>query len=209
MQATDYVKNIGYLIKMTTPIKVLVSEFQAKKLRSENTTVIIQVRRRRGQPAKKFKAKLCNVEEIRPPYLEPLVGSGILSPAEALYRQYVDEISQHMGTDGTTERRALVSASRHYLGRKFHGAYSNSEADSIRLSPSKPYMIKNTGEVGRGEHWQAVVYAEDGDILYDSLGGGDTDPDAEQAAYQDDCGQRSLAFLRVVSQLGLGAAMGI
>jgi hypothetical protein len=197
---------------MTTPIKVLVSEFQARKMATENTAVIIQVRRRRGQPAKKFKAKLCDLEEIRPPYLEPLVGSGllILSPAEALYRQYVDEISQHMGTDGTTERRALVSASRHYLGRKFHGAYSDSEADSIRLSPSKPYMIKNTGEVGRGEHWQAVVYAEDGDVLYDSLGGGDTNPDAEQAVDDDDdCGQRSLAFLRVVSQLGLGAAMGI
>ena len=55
------------------------------------------------------------------------------------------------------------------------------------------------------------MYHRDGDILYDSFGGEatDTDPDAEQTALQDDCGQRALAFLRVVEELGLEAAMGI
>ena len=102
---------------MTTPIKVLVSEFQAKKLTTENPTVIIQIRRRQGQPTHKFKARLCDLEEIRPPYLEPLVGSGLLSPAEALYRQYTQEISNYMGHDRTSERRELMAAGRHYLGR--------------------------------------------------------------------------------------------
>ena len=37
--------------------------------------------------------------------------TAIFRTAGALYQQYVDEISQHMGTDGTTERRPLVSAS--------------------------------------------------------------------------------------------------
>ena len=39
---------------MTTPIKVLVSEFQARKMATENTAVIIQVRRRKGQPTRKY-----------------------------------------------------------------------------------------------------------------------------------------------------------
>jgi len=76
---------------MTTPIKVLVSEFQARKISTGNQTVIIQIRRKAGEPVKKFKAKLCDLEEIRPPYLEPLITQGIISPVDALYEQFVAE----------------------------------------------------------------------------------------------------------------------
>ena len=195
---------------MTTPIKVLVSEFQARKISTGNQTVIIQIRRKAGEPVRKFKAKLCDVEEIRPPYLEPLVGQGIISPVDALYEQYVEEITRYMGHDGTSERRELASVGKRFFGPKFRGVFSNSEAESVRLTEGKPYMLVNTGEVGHGEHWQAIAYSKNGgDVLYDSLGGGDTNPDAEQGVSDDDCGQRSLAWLRVVDQLGLEMAMRI
>ena len=45
--------------------------------------------------------------------------------------------------------------------------------------------------------------------MYDSLGGGNTDPVAEQGMNEEDCGQRSLAWLRVVDELGLEMAMRI
>ena len=78
---------------MATPIKkVLVSEFQARKISTGNQTVIIQIRRKAGEPVRKFKAKLCDLEEIRPPFLEPLVGQGIIRPVDAIYEQFVEEI---------------------------------------------------------------------------------------------------------------------
>lgn len=194
---------------MATPIKVLVSDFQARKIATGNQAIILQVRRKAGDPVIKYRAKLCDVEEIRPPRLAPLQGRGILSPAEALYRRYVQEIADYLQHDTTTERSELNRAASHFLGDLYHGAFSVSEARNVTLAREKPYMILNTGEVGRGEHWQAAVYHPDGDILYDSLGGGDTDPDAEQCSSEDNCGQRSLAFLRVVDTLGLDAAMDI
>ena len=195
---------------MTTPIKVLVSEFQARKISTGNQTVIIQIRRKAGAPIRKFKGTLCEVEEIRPPYLEPLITQGIISPVDALYEQFVAEIARYMGHDGTSERGELMSAGKHFLGPKFRGVFSDSEAEAVRLTAGKPYMIVNTGEVGRGEHWQAVAYSKTGgDVMYDSLGGGNTDPDAEQGMNEEDCGQRSLAWLRVVDELGLEMAMRI
>ena len=196
---------------MATPIKMLVSEFQARKIATGNQPIIIQVRRKTGQPVQKFKASLCDIQEMRPPRLGTLVGGGLVTPAEALYRRFVYEVASRMGHDGPTERREIEDTARHYLKAKFHGAFSKTEARNVRLTRAKPYMVVNTGEVGRGEHWQAAVYHRDGDILYDSLGGEatDTDPDAEQTALQDDCGQRSLAFLRVAEELGLEAAMDI
>ena len=194
---------------MATPIKVLVSEFQARKMATENTAVIIQVRRRKGQPTRRYKAHLCDLQEIKPPFLEPLKGSGLLSPVEALYRQYTEEVSDFVGHNKTTERRELMVAGRHYLGPKFRGVYSDAESKDIRLEAAKPYMIVNTGNPGSGEHWQAIAYSSQGDVLYDSLGGGDTDPDPEQTLQDSDCGQRSLAWLRVVDAMGLDAAMTI
>jgi len=194
---------------MATPIKVLVSDFQARKIAIGNQTIILQVRRKAGEPVVKYRAKLCEVEEIVPPRLGKLQGRGMLSPAEALYRRFVQEIADYVGHDGITERAELNRAAKHYLGDLYQGAFSVTEAREITLTRDKPYMILNTGEVGRGEHWQAAVYQPNGDILYDSLGGGDTDPDAEQSVSEDNCGQRSLAFLRVVDALGLDAAMDI
>ena len=146
---------------MTTPIKVLVSEFQARKMATENTAVIIQVRRRKGQPTRRYKAHLCDLQEIKPPFLEPLKGSGLLSPVEALYRQYTEEVSDFVGHNKTTERRELMVAGRHYLGPKFRGVYSDAEAKDIRLEAAKPYMIVNTGNPGSGEHWQAIAYSSE------------------------------------------------
>ena len=142
---------------MTTPIKVLVSEFQARKISTGNQTVIIQIRRKAGAPIRKFKAKLCDVEEIRPPYLEPLITQGIISPVDALYEQFVAEIARYMGHDGTSERGELMSAGKHFLGPKFRGVFSDSEAEAVRLTAGKPYMIVNTGErlvaVNIGRRW--------------------------------------------------------
>ena len=104
----------------------------------------------------------------------------------------------------------LKRAGQTLLGSKLRGVFADSEAPES-LEKGEMALV-NTGEPGAGEHWLAVAYDQAGDVVYDSLGGtehGMTDPDAEQDADDEDCGQRALAWLVLVDNHGVDTGMDV
>ena len=98
----------------------------------------------------------------------------------------------------------------------------------LALTPAKPFGIVNT-RPPPGEHWMGVCYEDKRHhIVYDSFGRQalritshpkklaprgihieDTDQDAEQRLEEENCGQRSLAWLCVAALRGVDVARTI
>ena len=195
---------------MSTRIKVLVTKKQASKLEDGKRSIVLQIPRSRGAPLLRYRATLTDVELEREPYisanLADLHGGAFKKRSDAVYEQALRKVMDVIGHDGTTERLELKRAGQTLLGPKLRGVFANSEAPDA-LRPGE--MMVNTGEPGAGEHWLAVVYDAAGDVVYDSLGGGMTDPDAEQDPLDEDCGQRALAWLVLVDSEGIDVGMDI
>lgn len=120
-----------------------------------------------------------------------------------------------IGHSGTTFGNELDTAGRKLFKYKWGGVYS---ADTLpkSLDPTKFYISNVDNSDQAGSHWVAIF---DG-YIYDSFGrtaremnpkfAGHglkrTDDDAEQSATQENCGQRSLAFLIVCKSHGIAVA---
>jgi hypothetical protein len=110
-----------------------------------------------------------------------------------------------MGRDetGTDE---LTSVGRCLFGRQFVGTFGCDEVPNITVNQS---LIVNTQPTtSSGEHWLAL-YNNGGRLIgYDSFGRTiheavmESEPDSEQDVRESNCGQRCLAWLSVVYELG-------
>jgi hypothetical protein len=126
------------------------------------------------------------------------------------YRDYLKSIIYIIGSDDVTYNTKLNTIGRYLFGSLFMGVFARDKKPS---NTSNRYCIVNLDTTGMpGSHWVAIA----DNIVYDSFGrnlgfkGYDMpDPDAEQLVRQNDCGQRSLAWLCVYHTLGRRAAMKI
>ena len=113
------------------------------------------------------------------------------------------------------------------LGNKFKGVYPSDKIP--KLNKLQPYAILNLDNSSKpGSHWIAVAYDDNNNniVVYDSFGrnsqkiipnlynayGGrviDADYDSEQRIKEDNCGQRSLAWLVIADNDGIDDAIMI
>ena len=197
---------------MPSKIKVLISPLQLKKLEGSggSANLLIQARRKKNGPLIQYDAMVSDVHLRGEPRL---VGGGrkekMDSLAEIAYEKLRKKIAKFIGHDGVTSREELDRAGRHFLKAKYAGAYAKDEFEKVKLTKQQPYALVNT-KPSPGEHWMAHALVDGQIIKYDSFGvDADTDPDAEQVESEDNCGQRSLAWLVVLHKMGLREAMTI
>ena len=107
---------------------------------------------------------------------------------------------------GETDTDELTSVGRCLFGRQFVGTFGCDEVPNITVNQS---LIVNTQPTtSSGEHWLAL-YNNGGQLIgYDSFGRDiheavmESEPDSEQDVRESNCGQRCLAWLSVVYELG-------
>jgi len=125
------------------------------------------------------------------------------------YDKYLDDIESVIGNK-STYASTLEKAGKQLFGPDFLGVFAKDE----KYPQNGEYAIVNTHRRDEpGEHWMAVGKG----MLYDSfgrrgmLGGGlqDTELDAEQNIVEENCGQRCLAWLCVLDNHGIDAALEI
>ena len=141
------------------------------------------------------------------------------------YNILLNNIEEKLGTE-TTFSTELDILGKRLLGRKFRGVYPS---DCIpKLNYKKRYCILNLdNSIESGSHWIALAKINNKEsIIYDSFGRGytqiipklkysgngriiDTDDDAEQAIYENNCGQRCLAWLLYLKNYGSDKAASI
>jgi hypothetical protein len=142
------------------------------------------------------------------------------------YNKNLKMIEQNLKSNGTTYNTTLHTMGKELFGVRFKGVFAS---DMIpQLSDLAPYAILNLDKsYMRGSHWIAIAKVEDTNdiIVYDSFGRThskiipslleqfnstyriiDTDLDAEQNIREENCGQRSLAFLKVLDEHGFDEA---
>lgn len=142
------------------------------------------------------------------------------------YNKILKDFENILGND-TTFNTDLQRIAIKKLGSKFSGVYPSDKIP--RLNELKSYAIINLDNSSQpGSHWVAVAYDKNTDklVFYDSFGrsskkilpslhakfGGsilDTEDDAEQKMKEDNCGQRSLAFLSYFDKNGLEKSLKI
>lgn len=137
--------------------------------------------------------------------------------AMKLYNQTLHNLKwaekRNMYSDG------LARSGKDMFGSKFIGVFSR---DTLPDIPNNHYAIVNNKKQSQeGEHWIALAHLDGDLVAYDSFGRSskkllndvpitkDTDHDAEQKDSQNDCGNRCLAWLRVVYKMGKEAALTI
>lgn len=121
-----------------------------------------------------------------------------------------DVIYPALGKD-TTYLSQLDQFGKSLFGKKFKGCYPSDQIP--KLTDLEPYCILNLDKSNQeGSHWVGVCKDGRETYIYDSFGRTnkkiiptlktsgngkiyDTDRDVEQDIWQNDCGQRSMAFL--------------
>lgn len=194
---------------MVRKIKVLISPLQLKKLEAsgESASLLIQARRKKNGPLIQFDALVSDIHRRGEPRLVGGRKERMDSLAMIAYEKFLKRISKHIGHSGETSREELDRAGRFFLKGKYLGAFAADE--EVKLTKQQPYSLVNTA-ASPGEHWMAQALVDGQVVKYDSFGvDADTDPDAEQKESEDNCGQRSLAWLMVLHKMGLREAMTI
>ncbi len=148
--------------------------------------------------------------------------------AQKLYDEALQKIQQAIHTKDETDNYKLEKIARQLFRGKFKGVFAAD--DNIKLSRSKPYAIVNAGRrSGGGFHWFPVCLTKTNTLLCsDSFGRPiksfsedyrDLTHDGrlkviyttkrEQKNCENNCGERSLAWLYVCDRLGPHAASTI
>ena len=140
---------------MSSRIKVLVTKKQAQKLDDGKRGIILQIRRKKGEPLLRYRATLMDLE--REPYISAnhadLHGGAFKRPADALYEEALRKVMDVIGHDGSTERMDLKRAGQSLLGSKLKGLFADSEAPDAL---DGEMALVNTGEpvlVNIGWRW--------------------------------------------------------
>jgi hypothetical protein len=141
------------------------------------------------------------------------------------FKKNVDDISTEMENDGVTTSTELTKKGRELFGSKYKGTYSQ---DTVPRFSEDAYFIFNTDVQNKpGVHWLGGVYdkAKHKYIIFDSFGRNisrlvpffvkqhnadseivDNDHHVRQSKNGDDCGERSLAWLKLVDEHGINFA---
>ena len=131
------------------------------------------------------------------------------------YNMYLSEIERLMHKTTTTNSYELNTIGKKIFGNRFVGVFASDEIPNLHKGQSAIINIDDSSEPG--SHWIAVINHQDiGIVVYDSFGrvarviipsiiqryphAIDTEHDAEQDLgkhIETNCGQRSLAFLKL------------
>lgn len=130
--------------------------------------------------------------------------------ANAHYQQYLKNITSIIGNDQETFNTEIDALCKYLFKDLFLGVFAH---DEMPQSTTGKYCIVNLDNHNQpGSHWVAIA----DNIIYDSFGRmldfegyTMTDDDAEQLVTENNCGQRSIAWLCVYYVLGSRAAMQI
>jgi hypothetical protein len=140
--------------------------------------------------------------------------------ANIIYNLALKDIVKMVGKNSTTYSDELEKVGKKLLGNRFVGVYA---ADEVPKMKNGDMAIANLDKRNMpGSHWISIA-KQDGKLhVYDSFGRKsakiipdimgkgavlDADYDAEQDVKEDNCGQRSLAWLFVFQQFGKKLAM--
>lgn len=136
------------------------------------------------------------------------------------YNFFLKEIQKELG-NGITDNDTLMKAGKELFGNDFLGVFPSDK------EPKKMYdnqcCIINVDKSGQiGSHWMSIFYKNGKRYLYDSfgrnfnkliknrnIGGQMTENDAEQKEVEENCGQRSLAWLCTIREFGIKKGMSI
>ena len=122
---------------------------------------------------------------------------------ERVYKIYLKDIEGIIGTDITVSSD-LEDLGSTLFGPRFRGVFAHNKIPS--LSPNDLCIANVDDDHEEGSHWVGIA----GDLCYDSFArrgiGFDiykqTERDLEQKTYENNCGQRSKAFLCVAFVYG-------
>lgn len=128
------------------------------------------------------------------------------------YQEFLADIEAIIGHKGETLGPVLSDVGRSLFGSKFLGVFARNELPPPQVT-RHGFLICNLDDRGEvGSHWVALAH----NMLYDSFGReldfqgyARSEDDSEQAISENNCGQRSLAWLCVYAALGRAAAMSI
>jgi len=134
------------------------------------------------------------------------------SYVEKTFKRYLGGVLRKMGHGDTTSEDELRGMGRTLFGNKFLGVFAADERPPSPLEPGYMYIVNTKPRSHGGEHWMGVYGTEkSGDLLFDSFArksiipnwnGLVTELDKDQLDEQQDCGQRTLAFLATAYVLG-------
>lgn len=136
--------------------------------------------------------------------------------AENAYENYLRAIENKHG-NAETDSQQLTKIGRSMFGNKYIGTFAS---DRIPKMGHNTYAIVNLDDSGSGgSHWVSIVKDRTRTYIYDSFGRKtysilpeliqsasgpvlQTQNDKEQSRLEDNCGQRSLAALKVYDTHG-------
>lgn len=138
--------------------------------------------------------------------------------AEYLYEQYVKKMHDIFGHSETTFSDQLLDAGKDFFGNSFKGVFAADEIPPMRPGNCCICNLDNKDE--EGSHWVGLLRLPKSIYIYDSFGrqtlqilpslykSGNgvirhTERDAEQAKSEDDCGQRTMAWLFLCKKHGI------
>jgi hypothetical protein len=139
--------------------------------------------------------------------------------AENIYLKDLKIIENQIGS-GMTYGGQLEKLGKQLFGNKFKGVYAADEVKDLKRIDNGYFIFNTDNKDEEGQHWLGVVKEKKGGIMvYDSFGRPteniapniftlghditDTEYDAEQNPYtEENCGARSLAFLKVYNDHG-------
>lgn len=119
-----------------------------------------------------------------------------------LYDDYVRYFEKKLQNKGITSSSELDNEGKMMFGSEWKGIFASDQ----KLPTEGLYIVNTDRSNQEGTHWMSVN--SDLDLLYDSFGrskskvlpqwkGKETDHDAEQNDKENNCGQRSLAWLLI------------
>jgi len=144
--------------------------------------------------------------------------------AENLYNNTLKNKIYPVLGKGVTHSNDLNKLGKKMFGSNFLGIYASNENLPL-LNKNGQCFIMNLDPIGeKGSHWISGYYENPILGIYDSFGRDtakilpvlynkhiykivDSDADPEQDIDEDDCGQKSTAFLYVAKKLGLKKAL--
>ena len=166
------------------PIRLMTTARAFEKTRpGEAVPATVQLRRRSDEPPRRFRASLVVHEEI----LEPSCDDAV-PMSEITYRSLLALVTSKLGSDVTTAKQ--LSAYMRPRVAEYLGAYGAS--DKPALQPGQCAIVNMHD--APGVHWTAIATVDGRTVLFDPLGGGDTDPDRDQWL-PNNCGAHCCAWL--------------
>jgi hypothetical protein len=139
--------------------------------------------------------------------------------SERIYDELLDLVREttKLG-NGTTYLDDLKTVGKEMLGSKFLGVFTSDMYPNLRAGEMIIVNLDKSNEAG--SHWIAIAKKNNDSIFYDSFGRSskkifgkgkfiNTEPDAEQRKNENNCGQRTLAWLLLLNLFGRKFALEI